>query len=271
MKKRLITIIALIAGLSSHAQSYYKEDFQSTKAKPGAPTTEFPTNWKNTNSINIVQQGNNKYVSFANFAENEVRTLKSPLFNNIKDKSKMVLKLAYLNFVNKPLEGTFSIYAIENESTQNKQLVRTFNYSELVEKNTEFEKHPVSDRFRKEIDLSSFAGKNIRFEFEMLSSLKRSILYMDEVELLVDNTLSTSEAESIIPKIEFYLDAATNSVILKNITAPIHVEIYTPDGRMISTQKVNDKVDVSQLSKGIYLLQIRDKSGKKYMKKIIKR
>lgn len=253
--------------MSSHAQPYYKEDFQSTKAKHGTPTIEFPTDWKNTNSISIVQQGSNKYVSFGNIAKNQVRTLESPLFNNIKDKSKMVLKLA----VNKPLEGTFSIYAIENENTQNKQLVKTFNYSELVKKNDEFEKHPVSDRFRKEIDLSSFAGKNIRFEFEMLSSLKHSILYMDEVELLVDNTLSTSEAESIIPKIEFYLDAATNSVILKNITAPIHVEIYTPDGRMISTQKVNDKVDVSQLSKGIYLLQIRDKSGKKYMKKIIKR
>lgn len=261
---------ALITGQIWYAQSYYKEDFQNTIARQGSPTTEFPEGWRNVNMINIVEQGNNKLVGFYNIVENEIRTLESPVLN-IKPSTKMALKLAYSVPYGKPIDGFFSIYAIENDDYKTKKLVKKISYSELIKKNNDFEKHPVSDIFLKEIPLTEYADKNIRFEFEILSPIERSIIYFDEIELIVDETLSTKEQIDNTKNIEVYPNPTTDFINFKNITLPAEAKIYTIDGKLVYNQNVVDRINLSHFTAGSYILQIKDKSGKKYTSKIVKK
>ena len=82
--------------------------------------------------------------------------------------------------------------------------------------------------------------------------------------------LSTLSSEEFVTNTEFrvYPNPATEFI---NINEDIEtVSIYTIEGKKIETQKVNNSINVSKLTNGIYLLIGEDSNGKIFKSKLIK-
>ena len=82
--------------------------------------------------------------------------------------------------------------------------------------------------------------------------------------------LSTLSSEEFVTNTEFrvYPNPATEFI---NINEDIEtISIYTIEGKKIETQKVNNSINVSKLTNGIYLLIGEDSNGKIFKSKLIK-
>lgn len=82
--------------------------------------------------------------------------------------------------------------------------------------------------------------------------------------------LSTLSSEEFTTNAEFRIYPNPASEFI-NINVEIEtVSLYTIDGKKIEIQKVNNTINISQLTNGIYLLTAEDKNGKTFKTKLIK-
>ncbi|WP_299895951.1 T9SS type A sorting domain-containing protein [uncultured Aquimarina sp.] len=93
------------------------------------------------------------------------------------------------------------------------------------------------------------------------------------VELVHDNTLSNEDIEFNEEIVSFYPNPANTSIYIKNFSSLdiSSVDIYDMQGKKIISKKLESReIDVSSLTKGVYLLKIKNNSGDRVVKKLIK-
>ncbi|MBW1295131.1 T9SS type A sorting domain-containing protein [Aquimarina litoralis] len=93
------------------------------------------------------------------------------------------------------------------------------------------------------------------------------------VELIHDNTLSNEDITLDSETVSFYPNPANTSIHIENFTSLdiSSVDIYDIQGKkIINKQLESAEIDVSVLTKGVYLLKINNNSGDSIIKKMIK-
>lgn len=86
-------------------------------------------------------------------------------------------------------------------------------------------------------------------------------------KLNLNTSLNTNE-NNVEKDFSFYPNPATNSIIFNTIVSSI--SIYSLDGKRVLVEKDKQEIDVSGLSKGIYLLKGVTAEGEQFSKKLIK-
>jgi hypothetical protein len=118
------------------------------------------------------------------------------------------------------------------------------------------------------VDLSAYAGQNIRLVFRHYNTSARSLVF-DNVKVTQQSVLGTSEA-SVKNQVAIYPNPTTDYINVKAKYGIINTEIYDATGRKVSSQFNTDKVDVRNLQTGNYIINIETKEGKtsgKFIKK----
>jgi hypothetical protein len=120
----------------------------------------------------------------------------------------------------------------------------------------------------KTVDLSAYAGQDIRLVFRHYNTSARSLVF-DNVKVTQQAVLGTSEA-SVKNQVAIYPNPATDYINVKTKSGIINTEIYDATGRKVGSQLNSDKVDVRSLQPGNYIINVETKEGKtsgKFIKK----
>ncbi len=119
------------------------------------------------------------------------------------------------------------------------------------------------------ISLSNYIGKNImiRFRLKTDSAVTEDGIYLDDIKLeVLDATLSTNELEN--RKLKIYPNPVKSVLTIVSSETKNNFKIYTLDGKLLKTGKINfNKIDVSFLNIGEYLLKVDDEKAIKFIKK----
>lgn len=98
------------------------------------------------------------------------------------------------------------------------------------------------------------------------------MLRVDDLSITLQSTLSASEVEHLKNDVEVYPNPATDDLLVKNSQKNTGAEILDISGRVVlSLEKINEKIDVSQLVKGTYFLVIKNEDGTLSKTKFIKK
>lgn len=93
------------------------------------------------------------------------------------------------------------------------------------------------------------------------------------VELVHDNTLSNGDVNTESDIVSFYPNPANTSIYIKDFskTGVSSIDILDIQGKRIVSKKLDTgKVDISSLTKGVYLLKFNSNRGNSFIKKLIK-
>ncbi len=123
--------------------------------------------------------------------------------------------------------------------------------------------------FSKSIDLSSFVGQSIKIYFRHFNSANQLALILDTVKV-TQGSLGTSEIDLMQDELVVYPNPATDYVFLQSKSKILKAEVFDLTGRKVSTELIDDKVNLQQLPPGNYLMKIATEN-KIYSKKIIKK
>ncbi|WP_346986617.1 T9SS type A sorting domain-containing protein [Chryseobacterium sp. POE27] len=86
-----------------------------------------------------------------------------------------------------------------------------------------------------------------------------------------DSNLAVSETKDLKSEISIYPNPADTFVEIKNLKGNADYKIYSADGRLVQSGKIdNQRINVSELIKGVYIITIKDDS-KTYTTKLIKK
>ncbi|MET3535393.1 T9SS-dependent choice-of-anchor J family protein [Chryseobacterium limigenitum] len=118
------------------------------------------------------------------------------------------------------------------------------------------------------VNLSAYAGQNVKLYFRQTSKLYRAIAVLDNVKI-TQGTLGTSEV-SDKNEIGIYPNPATDFLTIKSKSKIDKVEIFDGAGRKLSIELNDNKIDVRSLQSGNYVLKIGTKDGIKTEKFIRK-
>nr|WP_314491349.1 T9SS type A sorting domain-containing protein [uncultured Chryseobacterium sp.] len=118
------------------------------------------------------------------------------------------------------------------------------------------------------IDLSGFAGQNIKIYFRHFNSVDKGIILLDDI-LIAQNVLSTSEVD-YFDKIIVSPNPVVDVLYLKTKSKIRSAVIYDLSGRKINSKLNDNKVDVRDLNSGTFIITIetdKEKITKKFIKK----
>lgn len=256
IKTVLLAGFLMLLSLNNIKAQYYSENFQ---------TGEVPKEWNNHNGLLVSQINNNKYLLFSAIAPNTSYSITSPLLE-IKPNTKLKIKLASSHST---LKGEFKV-SVQEEGQH--QYVETAKYqnTDIIASGTKFKELPVPEDYSKEIDLSKWAGKKIKLQFEaFISSGRGTSFYLDEIELIEDKNLSTNEIgkQNIF---QIYPNPTSDFINIGKEFAIERIEIYTLDGSLIHTGNRNN-ISVRHLLSGTYLLKAIDKKNGVKTSKFVKK
>lgn len=108
---------------------------------------------------------------------------------------------------------------------------------------------------------------------------KRSILYVqNRIKIIdTDKTTLTSSADPIlgvsdVATLDFrmYPNPTADFINIKAKTAISNVKIYSTLGRLVKDVTAENRIDISDLSAGYYIVKIQDELGHLGVKKLIK-
>lgn len=86
-----------------------------------------------------------------------------------------------------------------------------------------------------------------------------------------DSNLAVNETKDLKSEISIYPNPADTFVEVKNLKGNADYKVYSADGRLVQTGKIdNQRINVSDLIKGVYVITIKDDS-KTYTTKLIKK
>lgn len=97
------------------------------------------------------------------------------------------------------------------------------------------------------------------------TNVSKSVSYLDSA------VLSTANPESKKEEISVYPNPSADFITIASKEALKKVTISSPEGKIVLTAENSEKIDVSKLSKGVYILQGELKNGTVISKKIIKK
>lgn len=92
----------------------------------------------------------------------------------------------------------------------------------------------------------------------------------DYATLTLTPFLAVDEADASARKISVYPNPVTDVINFKNPDQISSVKIYDSAGKLVVNQKPVGKLDVSELLKGVYFIEIENANGAKTYEKIIK-
>jgi len=72
-------------------------------------------------------------------------------------------------------------------------------------------------------------------------------------------------------KIQLFPNPVSDYIRISGITKAENVEIYNISGQLVRTETFKDRLNVSELSAGTFILRIKDADGKNYEFKFIKK
>jgi|GEM_PF-279601 len=122
--------------------------------------------------------------------------------------------------------------------------------------------------FNKSIDISAFAGQNIRVYFRIYDSLNKGYILLDNIKIN-QNTLGISEIQK---NKNFYLypNPTADYLKIKSDTEVIKVSIVDLMGKKSNVDFSNNTIDVKNLSAGVYFITVETKNNtitEKFIKK----
>ncbi|MCS3528807.1 T9SS-dependent choice-of-anchor J family protein [Chryseobacterium sp. JUb7] len=125
--------------------------------------------------------------------------------------------------------------------------------------------------FNKTVDLTSFAGQSVKIYFRHYypNSVDNRVLVLDNVKV-TQQVLGTSEVAADNTKIGLYPNPATDYINIDSKTAVLKAEVYDMTGRKINADLEGNKLNITELQSGNYLLKIETKEGvtsEKFIKK----
>jgi len=92
----------------------------------------------------------------------------------------------------------------------------------------------------------------------------------DDVKVYDTNALGTAEISK--DEMIIYLSENQEELFVKNIDAPVQYKMYNATGKLIDVGKiVQNAIPISYLKPGVYILTGKDKNGKEFSKKFLKR
>ena len=119
----------------------------------------------------------------------------------------------------------------------------------------------------KTINLSSYAGQNVRIYFRVFDTGTKALI-LDNIKV-TQATLGTSEV-SENAKVGISPNPATDFITVKSKSKINSIEVFDVVGRKMTTTFNDDKIDVRNLQSGSYILKIETKDGiktEKFIKK----
>ncbi|MDR6404362.1 MULTISPECIES: T9SS-dependent choice-of-anchor J family protein [Chryseobacterium] len=120
----------------------------------------------------------------------------------------------------------------------------------------------------KTVDLSAFAGQDIRLLFRHYNTSARSLI-IDDVKVTQMSTLATSEV-SAKNQVSVYPNPATDYLMIKSEGKINSIETFDMMGRRMDTMLDGNKVNVKNLTPGAYIITV-DTKGNKFSQKFIKK
>ncbi len=125
------------------------------------------------------------------------------------------------------------------------------------------------------ISLNDYAGKVIkmRFLFSTDSAVNEDGFYFDDFKIgVLENTVLKNDRKTI-PAFNFYPNPASKYLIVNCLRAHFDIQIFNLQGQLVLEQKNavdNQKIDISYLSSGLYIIGLKSDDffeTKKFIKK----
>lgn len=116
--------------------------------------------------------------------------------------------------------------------------------------------------------LDAYAGQTVRIGIQYVSADKY-MLMVDDVKITASGTLATNEASAKSKSLSIYPNPAKGEVNIKTDKKIKSSSVLDISGRTVLSS-TTQKVDVSSLAKGVYMLQVEFADGTTSTEKLIK-
>ena len=130
-----------------------------------------------------------------------------------------------------------------------------------------------SDWVLEEINLDAYIGmSNLKFKFRLISDgfVVEDGFAFDDFNIFTNGTVLSIESENFTNSFEIFPNPASNYFMVNDPMGISTVEIYNLMGEFVQApQIINGKVDVSNLSNGVYLVKLQPCYEQPYSKKLI--
>jgi|GEM_PF-1569870 len=263
--KHLVYILLFALNTMSAQDIYYNEDFESITIPNGQTVTStLPDGWHNHGNLKITHTavGKNKYLAFYSAVENTIFSAAMPK-KLIKSNSLLKLKVAISK---KEIQGKLDV--VHYKDGYARTVIGTLDFKNILFRDSEFTNVNPTSKFTKEIDLSDYASKEIEIHFEMTAEKKNVLLYLDDLQLVSDSSLSLEES-NFTKSVTVYPNPTRNYIHIRHPETVTNY-LYNPEGDLITTTNLNS-LDMSNLPNGLYFLKTVDASGNHYNHKVIKK
>lgn len=120
----------------------------------------------------------------------------------------------------------------------------------------------------KEIDLSAYKGKKVRFYWRHYKTFFQFVLLLDEVKVVKEENLSTQELSA--EKFAIYPNPVAETLHIGGQGKIKHYDIHNNVGQLVLTGSTKE-IDVKALPQGIYFLTLVDGDNVKQTFKFIKK
>ena len=125
---------------------------------------------------------------------------------------------------------------------------------------------------KEEIDLSSYAGQNVKLRFNLKTDagLVKDGFYFDDVLIRKISTSTTSLTENSFSSNLIYPNPATTSFNIENFSDYSDYKIFNQLGQIVKNDKLTTQaIVVSDLETGVYHLQLTGKNEVIFTKKLL--
>jgi hypothetical protein len=263
MKKLVFIVLLAFTNVIAQEGIYYSENFEKIIIPQNQQVTNIlPQGWQNYNSLKVARFSGtqNQHLIFYNLEPNEIFGVGMPEFP-IKDKTVLKFKVAVTN---KTQPGKLEIKTFNGSQST---VIASIDFNDISLRDSEFTHGNPTAKFQKEVDLSAYAGQTLRFHFEMTAEKYGVILGLDDIQLVVKSTLSIHDMKK--EAVTVYPNPANDYIQISGLSIAKN-QLYSLNGNLVQTNN-SDKIDISTLSKGVYLLQTTDPEGNHYINKVIKK
>ncbi len=120
----------------------------------------------------------------------------------------------------------------------------------------------------KNVDLSEYAGENVYIAFRHHESTDNDRITLDDVTV---SAVSTGNPTNPLSNVNVYPNPFNNEIFISNIEKISHVVITNLIGQIVVDCKlVTNRINTSNLNKGIYLMVLQTKNGESKVRKVVK-
>ncbi|MFC4687417.1 T9SS type A sorting domain-containing protein [Epilithonimonas pallida] len=270
MKKILFVTALVCATLQLNAQTtIFEEDFESTPSfqlppdwqtisTGGSFNTWFTINYSFTDSYGF--SGNILQVGVNNTAGNYGGTLKTETISIPAGQFSYTLTYLIGKSSFTATDVNYAVYVLPADElftgtgTQIPVFLDTFSINATA--------------FQKTIDLSAYAGQDIRLYFQTRQSNQANIFF-DSVKIIQKPLLATSDIAKT-DNVKIYPNPVSDILYIQPVSGITQAEIFDITGKKVNSKLNNNKIDVKNLQSGIYILST-EAGGKKSSQKFIKK